>query len=118
MILLGGTAAFLLAHAPSWLIALLAIMLAADFSVFLIAFLYFMLKAPVSLRSETFGLKNLEMALRLFRPEKVAEIQRRELEMAAGRYEDLGDASELRTRKHKKIGSDGPSSPSEGQRRT
>jgi hypothetical protein len=63
-----------------------------------------MVKAPSALRSEGFDLKKHEMNLRLFTPEKIAEVRRREMEIEAGRFEGLSSADELLKRKVRKGG--------------
>lgn len=83
-ILIAGIVAFQLAHAPSWLSIFLAVLLALDAAVFFIAFLYFMLKRPHSLRSESFDYKMSEL------------IQRRAAEMDAGLYEEVSVVTELK----------------------
>ncbi len=83
-ILIAGIVAFQFAHAASWLSIFLAVLLALNFVVFFIAFLYFMRKRPHSLRSESFDYKMSEL------------IQRRAGEMKAGLYEEVSAVSELK----------------------
>ena len=83
-ILIAGIVAFQLAHAPAWLSIFLAIILGLDVAVFLGAFLYFMLKRPHSLRSESFDYKITEL------------MQRRTGEMEAGLYEEVTASSDLK----------------------
>jgi hypothetical protein len=83
-ILIAGILAFQLAHAPSWLTILLAVLLTVDFALFSTAFSYFMVKRRHALRSEAFDLKMSEL------------IQRREVEIDAGQYHEVSEASGLR----------------------
>jgi len=83
-ILIAGIVAFHVARAPTWLSILLAIVLGLDAVVFLGAFLYFMLKRPHSLRSESFDYKVTEL------------MQRRTGEMEAGLYEEISASSDLK----------------------
>jgi len=83
-ILIAGIVSFQFAHAASWLSIFLAVLLALNFVVFFIAFLYFMRKRPHSLRSESFDYKMSEL------------IQRRAGEMKAGLYEEVSAVSELK----------------------
>ena len=83
-ILIAGIVAFQVAHAPTWLSVFLAIVLGLDAAVFLTAFLYFMLKRPHSLRSESFDYKITEL------------MQRRTGEMEAGLYEEISASSDLK----------------------
>ncbi len=85
-ILIAGILASLIAHAPSWLSIFLAVLLALDILVFFFAFLYFMLKRPHSLRSESFDYRVTEL------------YQRRAGEMEAGLYVEVSEASELKAK--------------------
>jgi preprotein translocase subunit YajC len=83
-ILIAGIVAFQLAHSPAWLSIFLAVLLALDAAVFLLAFLYFMLKRPHSLRSESFDYRMTQL------------IEKRSVQMEAGQYEELSEVSELK----------------------
>jgi hypothetical protein len=83
-ILIAGIVAFQVARAPTWLSVFLAILLGLDAAVFLGAFLYFMLKRPHSLRSESFDYKMTEL------------MQRRTGEMEAGLYEEVSASRDLK----------------------
>ena len=83
-ILIAGIVALQLVHAPTWLVVFLATLLGLDGAVFLSAFLYFMLKRPHSLRSETFDYKITEL------------MQRRTGEMESGLYEEVSASSDLK----------------------
>lgn len=63
-ICIGGITSLLAAHAPNWILITLASMLASVFTIFLCAYLFFMLRAPDALRSERYGLTKHEMNLR------------------------------------------------------
>jgi hypothetical protein len=82
-ILTAGLIAFQWQHAPSWISILYASLFTADVSVFLVAFVYFMIKRPHSLRSEGFDLQITKL------------IDKREAQMGAGRYTEVSDLSEL-----------------------
>jgi uncharacterized membrane protein len=82
--LIAGMVLLQLVHAPTWLSVFLAIILGLDAVVFLGAFLYFMLKRPHSLRSESFDFKMAEL------------MQRRTGEMDAGLYEEVSASSDLK----------------------
>jgi hypothetical protein len=60
-ILLTAIPPCLLAHAPEWLIVALGASLVLVFLTSLFAYVYFMLKAPDALRSESFNLSKLAM---------------------------------------------------------
>jgi hypothetical protein len=84
VILIAGIVTLQFAHSSNWLTIFLAVLLALDILIFFIAFLYFMLKRPHSLRSETFDYK------------MSALIQKRAGEMEAGQYDEVSAVTELR----------------------
>ena len=83
-ILIAGIAALQVDHSPSWLIIFLAILLALNVGVFLVAYLYLVRTRPYSLRSESFDHKMSEL------------IERRTREIESGRYLQVSAVSELR----------------------
>jgi hypothetical protein len=56
VILVGGLASFFYAHAPEWLIVLMAVLLSLTFGLFALGFIYFMIREPGALRSENYAL--------------------------------------------------------------
>jgi hypothetical protein len=84
VLLIAGIVVIQFAHSPSWLSIFLAVLLALDAVVIFIAFLYFMLKRPHSLRSESFDYKMSEL------------IQRREGDIESGLYDEISATTELK----------------------
>jgi len=56
VILVSGLASFVFAHAPNWLIILMAVLLSSTFALFAVGFVYFMIREPGTLRSEMYAL--------------------------------------------------------------
>ena len=65
-VLLAGLVASVLFDAPQWLLEWLVGLVVGDAALFGIAFLYFMLKSPDALRSESFELEKMAMERGLF----------------------------------------------------
>lgn len=65
-VLLAGLVGALGASAPEWLLMSLVAMIAGDAALFGAAFLYFMLKNPDALRSESFELEKMAMERGLY----------------------------------------------------
>lgn len=97
-ILLAGIVSLLLARAPVWLVILLSIMLSATFSLFCVAFIYFMRTEPGALRSEDYSLARHAMDKGFLTPEVARRIQSRERELSAGKSLEVDDARELETK--------------------
>jgi hypothetical protein len=109
-ILIAGIVALQLARAASWLTILFAILLSFHSVLFLIAFVYFMLKRPHSLRSETFDYKISELNLKKEGDIEVKTsefIQKRAGAIQAGLFEDVLDPSTLK-KSSKPEGAKGP----------
>jgi hypothetical protein len=98
-ILIAGIVALQFARAASWLTVLFAALLSLHSVLFLIAFMYFMLKRPHSLRSESFDYKISELNLKREGDIdiKTSEfIQKRAGAIQAGLFEDVLDPSKLK----------------------
>lgn len=98
-ILIAGIVALQFARTASWLTILFAALLSLHSALFLISFIYFMLKRPHSLRSESFDYKISELNLKREGEIdiKTSEfIQRRAGAIQAGLFEDVLDASKLK----------------------
>jgi predicted ferric reductase len=109
-ILIAGIVALQFARAASWLTILFAALLSLHSVLFLIAFIYFMLKRPHSLRSETFDYKISELNLKREGDIEIKTsefIQKRAGAIQAGLFEDVLDPSTLK-RSSKPEGMKGP----------
>jgi hypothetical protein len=98
-ILIAGIVALQFVRAANWLTILFAALLSVHSVLFLIAFIYFMLKRPHSLRSETFDYKISELNLKREGDIdiKTSEfIQKRAGAIQAGLFEDVLDPSTLK----------------------
>ncbi len=95
VIIIGGLASFVFAHAPTWLIALMAILVGLTFALFASAYVYFMVRDPGALRSEDYSLAKHALDKGLFTPEIAKLVFVREKEIQAGQGIKVKDAKEL-----------------------
>ncbi len=66
LILLGGLAVLILVGAPAWLVILVSVLLAVVGLLFCLAFVFFSLRNPDALRSETYSLTKLAIEKGLY----------------------------------------------------
>jgi hypothetical protein len=84
VIMVAGLTAFVFAHAPNWLIILMAVLLTSTFVLFAFGFLYFMVREPGTLRSEMYALLKAALDKGYFTADTVAVLAGRESTMAKG----------------------------------
>jgi hypothetical protein len=95
VILVGGLASFIYAHAPGWLIVLMAVLLSLTFGLFALGFIYFMIREPGALRSENYALLKVAMDQGYFSEETVAQLAGQERKIAKGQSIVVKDADDI-----------------------
>ena len=98
VIIVAGLASFVYAHAQSWLIILMAVLLSSTFILFAAAFVYFMIKEPGTLRSEDYSLAKHALDKGYFTPEIVRQLLSRDEGIQAGKSTTVTTVGELKTR--------------------
>lgn len=98
VIIVAGLASFVYAHAQSWLIVLMAVLLSSTFILFAAAFIYFMIKEPGTLCSEYYSLAKHALDRGYFTPEIAQQLLSRDESIQAGKSITVKDVSELKTR--------------------
>ena len=95
VILVGGLASFVFAHAPTWLIIPMAVLLSLTFALFAGGFIYFMIREPGTLRSEMYALLKGAMDRGYFTPDVVALLAGQEHRMERGQEIEVKDAEDI-----------------------
>jgi hypothetical protein len=95
VILVGGLASFVFAHAPTWLIILMAVLLSLTFALFAAGFIYFMIREPGTLRSERYSLLKGAMDRGYFTAEVVARLAGQEHKIDKGQDIEVKDAEDI-----------------------
>jgi hypothetical protein len=95
VILVGGLASFIYAHAPDWLIVLMAVLLSLTFGLFALGFIYFMIREPGALRSENYALLKVAMDKGYFTEETVAQLAGQERKIEKGEAIIVNDADDI-----------------------
>jgi hypothetical protein len=95
VILVGGLATFVFAHAPAGLTILLAVLLSLTFVLFSVAFIYFMIREPGTLRSEMYALLKGAMDRGHFTPDVVALLAGQENRIEKGQDIEVKDAEDI-----------------------
>jgi hypothetical protein len=95
VILVGGLASFVYAHAPSWLIILMAVLVSLTFVLFAVGFIYFMIREPGTLRSEMYALLKGAMDRGYFTADTVALLAGQEHKIEKGQGIEVKDAKDI-----------------------
>ena len=95
VILVGGLASFVFAHAPTWLIILMAVLLSLTFALFAAGFIYFMIREPGTLRSERYALLKGAMDRGYFTADVVALLAGQEHKIEKGQDIEVKDAEDI-----------------------
>ncbi len=95
VILVGGLASFVFAHAPAWLIILMAVLLSLTFALFAGGFIFFMIREPGTLRSEMYALLKGAMDRGYFTADVVALLAGQEHKIERGQDIEVKDAKDI-----------------------
>jgi hypothetical protein len=104
VIIVGGLASFVFAHAPNWLIILMAVLLSSTFALFAGGFIYFMIREPGTLRSEIYALLKGALDKGYFTAEVVAQLAGQENKIRQGQEFEVRNARDLRETVHRRRG--------------
>ncbi len=96
VIMVAGLTGFVFAHAPNWLIILMAVLLTSTFVLFAFGFIYFMVREPGTLRSEMYALLKAALDRGYFTADTVALLAGRESKIEKGEGFAVDNAKDLK----------------------